>query len=88
MQLLILFFKSCIYNLNSRNIIPIQKYFGKELKCNEQIFMKKEEIKYKIAYYEAERDRNLKIHCPRVAAKFQRMIDKLKKRDFIKKTMR
>ena len=41
--------------------------------------MKKEEIKYKIAYYEAERDRNLKIHCPRVAAKFQRMIDKLKK---------
>lgn len=41
--------------------------------------MKKEEIKYKIAYYEAERDRNLKIHCPRVDAKFQRMIDKLKK---------
>ena len=47
--------------------------------------MKKEEIKYKIAYYEAERDRSLKIHCPRVAAKFQRMIDKLKKRRFHQK---
>ena len=50
--------------------------------------MKKEEIKYKIAYYEAERDRNLKIHCLRVAAKFQRMIDKLKKEISSKKTIR
>lgn len=41
--------------------------------------MSHKSIKYRIAYYETERDRNLKIHCPRVAAKFQRMIDKLKK---------
>lgn len=30
----------------------------------------------KIREWEKERDRNLRIHCPRVAAKFQRWIDK------------
>lgn len=30
----------------------------------------------KIRELEKERDRNLRIHCPRVAAKFQRRIDK------------
>lgn len=30
----------------------------------------------KIREWEKERDRNLRIHCPRVAAKFQRRIDK------------
>ena len=33
----------------------------------------------KIREWEAERDRNLRIHCPLVAAKFQRWIDKAKK---------
>lgn len=32
----------------------------------------------KIREWEAERDRNLRIHCPLVAAKFQRWIDKIK----------
>lgn len=41
--------------------------------------MNKEEINSKIRYYEAERNRNLAIHCPHVAARWQRMIDKLKK---------
>lgn len=41
--------------------------------------MNDKRIRYKIAYYEAERDRNIKINCPRVAAKFQRMIDRLQK---------
>lgn len=41
--------------------------------------MDKEEILNKIRRYEAERDRNIAIHCPHVAAKFQRMIDRLKK---------
>lgn len=33
----------------------------------------------KIREWEAERDRNLRIHCPLVAAKFQRWIDRAKK---------
>ena len=39
--------------------------------------MEKAKIMIQIRKYEAERDRNLKLHCVRVAAKFQRMIDKL-----------
>lgn len=35
----------------------------------------------KIREWEAERDRNLRIHCPLVAAKFQRWIDRAKKED-------
>ena len=35
----------------------------------------------KIRKWEAERDRNLRIHCPLVAAKFQRWIDREKKED-------
>lgn len=34
------------------------------------------ETKDKIRWWEAERDRNLRIRCPHVAAKFQRYIDK------------
>ena len=34
------------------------------------------ETKAKIRWWEAERDRNLRIRCPHVAAKFQRYIDK------------
>ena len=37
--------------------------------------MDKETAK-KIREWEKERDRNLRIHCPRVAAKFQRFINK------------
>lgn len=37
------------------------------------------EMQTKIHEWEAERDRNLRIHCPLVAAKFQRWIDKAKK---------
>lgn len=39
------------------------------------------EMQTKIREWEAERDRNLRIHCPRVAAKFQRWIDRTKKED-------
>ena len=35
----------------------------------------------KIREWEAERDRNLRIHCPLVAAKFQRWVDRVKKED-------
>ena len=35
----------------------------------------------KIREWEAERDRNLRIHCPLVAANFQRWIDRVKKED-------
>ncbi|GAA6349531.1 hypothetical protein [Phocaeicola dorei] len=35
----------------------------------------------KIREWEAERDRNLRIHCPLVAAKFQRWIDRAKEED-------
>lgn len=38
------------------------------------------EMQTKIREWEAERDRNLRIHCPLVAAKFQRWIDRAKKR--------
>lgn len=41
--------------------------------------MSKYEIMIKIRQYEAERDRNLRLRCQRVAAKFQRMIDELNK---------
>lgn len=34
------------------------------------------ETQIKIREWEMERERNLRIHCPRVAAKFQRYIDK------------
>lgn len=34
------------------------------------------ETENKIREWENERDRNLRIHCPHVAAKFQRWIDK------------
>lgn len=37
------------------------------------------EMQTKIREWEAERDRNLRIHCPLVAAKFQRWIDRAKK---------
>lgn len=37
----------------------------------------KTETRIKIREWERERDRNLKIHCPLVAAKYQRWIDKL-----------
>lgn len=37
------------------------------------------EMQTKIREWEAERDRNLRIHCPHVAAKYQRWIDKAKK---------
>lgn len=37
------------------------------------------EMQRKIREWEAERDRNLRIHCSLVAAKFQRWIDKAKK---------
>lgn len=40
----------------------------------------------KIREWEAERDRNLRIHCPLVAAKFQRWIDRAKKEDGNKNT--
>lgn len=36
------------------------------------------EMQTKIREWEAERDRNLRIHCPLVAAKFQRWIDRAK----------
>ena len=39
------------------------------------------EMQRKIREWEAERDRNLRIHCSLVAAKFQRWIDKAKKED-------
>lgn len=39
------------------------------------------EMQTKIREWEAERDRNLRIHCPLVAAKYQRWIDKTKKED-------
>ena len=39
------------------------------------------EMQTKIREWEAERDRNLRIHCPLVAAKFQRWIDRTKKED-------
>lgn len=39
------------------------------------------EMQTKIREWEAERDRNLRIHCPLVAAKFQRWIDRVKKED-------
>lgn len=39
------------------------------------------EMQTKIHEWEAERDRNLRIHCPLVAAKFQRWIDRAKKED-------
>ena len=39
------------------------------------------EMQTKIREWEAERDRNLRIHCPLVAAKFQRWIDRAKKED-------
>lgn len=39
------------------------------------------ETQTKIRVWEAERDRNLRIHCPLVAAKFQRWIDREKKED-------
>lgn len=35
----------------------------------------------KIREWESERDRNLRIHCPLVAAKFQRWIDKINKKE-------
>lgn len=35
----------------------------------------------KIREWEAECDRNLRIHCPLVAAKFQRWIDRAKKKN-------
>lgn len=38
------------------------------------------EMQTKIREWEAERDRNLRIHCPLVAAKYQRWIDKARKR--------
>lgn len=34
------------------------------------------QITNRIREWEKERDRNLRIHCPHVAAKFQRWIDK------------
>lgn len=42
--------------------------------------MDKETAK-KIREWEKERDRNLRIHCPHVAAKFQRFIDKELKKE-------
>lgn len=52
----------------------------------ERIITKKEkfmntETQRKIREWEAERDRNLRIHCPLVAAKFQRWIDKINKKE-------
>lgn len=52
----------------------------------ERIITKKEkfmntEMQRKIREWEAERDRNLRIHCPLVAAKFQRRIDKINKKE-------
>lgn len=44
------------------------------------------EMQTKIREWEAERDRNLRIHCPLVAAKFQRWIDRAKKEDGNKNT--
>lgn len=41
------------------------------------------EMQTKIREWEAERDRNLRIHCPLVAAKFQRWIDRAKKENEI-----
>ena len=41
------------------------------------------EMQTKIREWEAERDRNLRIHCPLVAAKFQRWIDRAKKENDI-----
>lgn len=41
----------------------------------------KDWIEEEIKRLEKERDRNLAIHCDYVAAKFQRMIDKIKKED-------
>lgn len=38
------------------------------------------EMQTKIREWEAERDRNLRIHCPLVA-KFQRWIDKINKKE-------
>lgn len=37
------------------------------------------DIHKKITDHERERDRNLRLHCPRVASKHQREIDKLVK---------
>lgn len=39
------------------------------------------EMQRKIREWEAERDRNLRIHCPLVAVKFQRWIDKINKKE-------
>lgn len=44
------------------------------------------EMQTKIREWEAEHDRNLRIHCPLVAAKFQRWIDRAKKEDGNKNT--
>jgi hypothetical protein len=44
------------------------------------VCMKNWEIE-EIKRLEKERDRNLAIHCNYVAAKYQRMIDKIKKED-------
>ena len=41
------------------------------------------EMQTKIREWEAECDRNLRIHCPLVAAKFQRWIDRAKKENDI-----
>lgn len=43
-------------------------------RCDMKDWIEEEEIKR----LEKERDRNLAIHCDYVAAKFQRMIDKIK----------
>ena len=39
------------------------------------------EMQTKIREWEAERDRNLRIHCPLVAAKFHGWIDRVTKED-------
>ena len=39
------------------------------------------ETQRKIREWEAGRDRNLRIHCPLLAAKFQRWIDKINKKE-------
>lgn len=37
------------------------------------------DIHKQMAFLERERDRNINLHCPRVADRYQREIDKLKK---------
>lgn len=62
------------------------KYAIVFIKNSKNIISMNTETLIKIREWEAERDRNLRIHYPLVAAKFQRWIDRAKKEDGNKNT--